>query len=96
MSAGIDPQSAHMAARSLFLASAANLLHEHGAAVLTGPIARGDVATVRLHLESLANQPELLAAYRTLSRALLPFAREQGANRADVESIEHLLVDPNI
>ncbi len=96
VSAGIDAPTAHMAARSLFLASAANLLHEHGVAVLTGPIARGDVATVRLHLESLADQPELLAAYRTLSRTLLPFAREQGANRVDVESISRLLVDPVI
>jgi len=96
VSAGIDPMAAHMAARSLFLASAANLMHEHGVAVLTGPIARGDVATVRLHLESLADQPELLAAYRTLSRTLLPFAQEQGANRADVQSISRLLADPVI
>ncbi len=92
VSAGIDPVSAHRAARSLFLASAANLLHEHGVNVLTGPIARGDVATVRLHLEALPDQPDLLAAYRTLSRTLLPFAREQGANRADVESISNLLM----
>ncbi|MGI9078205.1 MAG: DUF2520 domain-containing protein [Gemmatimonadaceae bacterium] len=93
VSAGIDAVAAHSAARSLFLASAANLLHEHGVAVLTGPVARGDVATVRLHLEALADQPELLAAYRILSRTLLPTARQQGANQADVERISHLLAD---
>ena len=92
VSAGIHPLSAHKAARSLFLASASNLLHEDRATVLTGPIARGDVATVQLHLEALADQPELLAAYRTLSLTLLPLALEQGANRADVERISHLLV----
>ncbi|MBC7791796.1 MAG: DUF2520 domain-containing protein [Anaerolineae bacterium] len=91
VSAGINRAQAHKAARSLFLASAANLRHELGVGVLTGPIARGDVATVQMHLEALAEQPELLAAYKTLSRTLLPFAREQGANLTDVEKISDLL-----
>jgi predicted short-subunit dehydrogenase-like oxidoreductase (DUF2520 family) len=46
--------------------------------VLTGPIARGDVASVRGHLAALAGDAPALAAYITLSRAALTLARERG------------------
>lgn len=40
----------------------------HGDRALTGPVARGDVDTVRLHLRVLAQDaPELLASYRALA-----------------------------
>jgi predicted short-subunit dehydrogenase-like oxidoreductase (DUF2520 family) len=38
---------------------------------LTGPLARGDVATIERHLAALAVDPELLALYRALGRRLL-------------------------
>jgi predicted short-subunit dehydrogenase-like oxidoreductase (DUF2520 family) len=38
---------------------------------LTGPVARGDVATVEAQLAALASEPGLLAAYRLLGRTLL-------------------------
>ena len=41
------------------------------AAALTGPLARGDVATVRRHLDALAEDPRLAALYRALGRELL-------------------------
>ena len=34
----------------------------------SGPLRRGDVATIRKHLDVLKNQPELLDIYRTLAR----------------------------
>lgn len=41
-----------------------------GVAALTGPIVRGDVGTVRAHLERIGRDlPELLEAYRALARA---------------------------
>jgi predicted short-subunit dehydrogenase-like oxidoreductase (DUF2520 family) len=41
----------------------------HGDRALTGPVARGDVGTVRTHLAELDKvDPELAAAYRTLAR----------------------------
>lgn len=59
----------------LVLATARNWA-EHGAAALTGPIARGDEETIRRHLDALAEQaPELLDLYQALAdrtRALLP------------------------
>ena len=46
---------------------------------LTGPIARGDVATVRLHIERLATGlPEAAALYRTLGRWCVRVARAKG------------------
>ncbi len=51
----------------LVLRTAANWA-EHGAAALTGPIARGDEETVERHLEALAEaDPELLDLYRALA-----------------------------
>lgn len=51
--------------------SAANAAVD-GVAALTGPIVRGDVGTVRAHLDRIAaDLPELLEAYRALARATL-------------------------
>jgi predicted short-subunit dehydrogenase-like oxidoreductase (DUF2520 family) len=38
---------------------------------LTGPVARGDVETVRGHIEALRDDPELLTLYRALGAELL-------------------------
>lgn len=45
---------------------------------LTGPIARQDVNAIRNHLKSLKEYPELLEAYKHLSRAAAILARENG------------------
>ena len=54
---------------------------------LTGPIARGDVETVRVHVASLRHDPELLQAYVDLGRFLLRLekpadAKARGALRS--------------
>jgi predicted short-subunit dehydrogenase-like oxidoreductase (DUF2520 family) len=69
----------------LVLRSAANW-SDRGAAALTGPIARGDEATVARHLEALAAaDPELLALYRALAERTAALAERgrdaQGAAR---------------
>jgi predicted short-subunit dehydrogenase-like oxidoreductase (DUF2520 family) len=47
-----------------------------GAGALTGPVVRGDVATVRAHLAAMTpDMPELAAAYRAQSRATLATVR---------------------
>jgi len=47
-----------------------------GAAALTGPVVRGDVATVAAHLAALERDlPESAAAYRDLSRVVLDAVR---------------------
>jgi len=51
----------------LVLRTAANWA-DHGAAALTGPIARGDEETVERHLAALAETaPELIDLYRALA-----------------------------
>lgn len=55
----------------LISASVANVLSA-GAQALTGPIVRGDLGTVRFHLEAIdRDTPELSEAYRALGRATL-------------------------
>jgi predicted short-subunit dehydrogenase-like oxidoreductase (DUF2520 family) len=65
----------------------------HGAAALTGPIARGDLGTVRAHLERLAaDLPELRDAYRYLALATLEPMRP-ALDPAVGAELEALLLD---
>jgi predicted short-subunit dehydrogenase-like oxidoreductase (DUF2520 family) len=56
---------------------------------LTGPVARGDVETVRRHLESLAAEPELQALYRALGAELLRL--ELGHSSETASALRELL-----
>jgi predicted short-subunit dehydrogenase-like oxidoreductase (DUF2520 family) len=63
-------------------------------AALTGPIARGDVDTVRRHLDALRNgAPELVPVYALLGRRAVDIARAKGeAGAADLDTIAAALV----
>lgn len=63
-------------ARPLLTAALDNTLRE-GDRALTGPVARGDVATVRAHLERISD-PEIAGAYRTMARSTLQRAIASG------------------
>ena len=74
--AGVD-ESARLVA-PLVSASLDNVLRLRDAA-LTGPVSRGDVATVAAHLRTLtASAPELAAAYRVMARRTVERARASG------------------
>ncbi len=63
----------------LVLRTAANW-SEHGAAALTGPIARGDEETVERHLAALAEtHPELLELYSALAERTRAIAAAEAA-----------------
>jgi len=48
-------------------------------ACLTGPIARGDLETIRKHLEDIAAKcPSLLSAYKEMGRHTIPIAVASG------------------
>jgi predicted short-subunit dehydrogenase-like oxidoreductase (DUF2520 family) len=65
----------------------ANVVAEGPAAALTGPVARGDAATVRAHLRLLSRQPARVGdAYRALSLEALTLA----APRLDDETVRTL------
>jgi predicted short-subunit dehydrogenase-like oxidoreductase (DUF2520 family) len=76
--AGIAEGQARAATVGLMGAAVSNLEKGRPHDVLTGPIARGDVTSVRGHLSVLADDAPALAAYVTLSRAALTLARERG------------------
>jgi predicted short-subunit dehydrogenase-like oxidoreductase (DUF2520 family) len=73
----------------LFGASLDNALR-NGDAALTGPVSRGDVDTVRTHLEVLAeNSPQTVDAYRVMAR--LSTQRALDAGILSATTAEHLL-----
>jgi predicted short-subunit dehydrogenase-like oxidoreductase (DUF2520 family) len=76
--AGIAEGQARAATVGLMGAAVSNLEKGRPHDVLTGPIARGDVTSVRGHLGVLADDAPALAAYVTLSRAALTLAHERG------------------
>jgi predicted short-subunit dehydrogenase-like oxidoreductase (DUF2520 family) len=76
--AGVPPDSAAGAARSLLRQAIRNIESGDAARALTGPIVRGDAVTVRKHLLALKSDPEALAVYRALSVAALELAQESG------------------
>ena len=75
--------------RPLMAASLENALAD-GDGALTGPVARGDVETVRGHRETLAElvadgmPADVLAVWETLARATADRAEARGALRPDV------------
>jgi predicted short-subunit dehydrogenase-like oxidoreductase (DUF2520 family) len=62
-------------------------------AALSGPLARGDIGTIRYHIEGLHRQaPQALALYCKLALATLPIAEAKGrAQKPQLQAIEHLL-----
>ncbi len=59
------------AAQAILRQTLKNYLESGAAAAFTGPIVRGDVATLRAHLRALRSLPEARAAYLALARAAL-------------------------
>jgi predicted short-subunit dehydrogenase-like oxidoreductase (DUF2520 family) len=73
-SAGVPEDAARGALGTLLVSAAQNASAMGPAAALTGPVARGDVETVRAHLEALAEVPEILEVYRAMSREAIALA----------------------
>ncbi|HSK97318.1 MAG TPA: Rossmann-like and DUF2520 domain-containing protein [Euzebyales bacterium] len=67
---------------------------EHGAAALTGPVRRGDTATVRAHLDDLRTVlPEAIPAYRALAELALAYARRAGLDAHRAQAVARILDD---
>jgi predicted short-subunit dehydrogenase-like oxidoreductase (DUF2520 family) len=81
---GADPDAATEALLPLLQGTVNNLRRLGLPDALTGPIARGDLGTVRWHLAALeASAPELLPAYRELGLRTVPVAEALGRKRAE-------------
>jgi predicted short-subunit dehydrogenase-like oxidoreductase (DUF2520 family) len=60
-------------------------------AALTGPVTRGDIATLATHLEALTGDPELLSAYVAVSRLALRQARKDGRPATGAQAVADML-----
>ena len=69
--AGVPPELARGSLARLLRSQAENAIARPLAQALTGPVARGDAGTLARHVQTLADDHELLALYRTLSRTLI-------------------------
>jgi predicted short-subunit dehydrogenase-like oxidoreductase (DUF2520 family) len=83
--AGVPDETARKALAALMAGAVDNLRAAGPEAALTGPVARGDVATVRRHLEVLRGADAEL--YRTLSRAALDLARLDPDRRRAIQKL---------
>ena len=93
-STGVSDDDAWGAIRALLRGAVANLDDATAAGALTGPIVRGDVATVRKHLEALKSRPETRALYIALSTAAVGLARRAGTSNAALGEILRALAEP--
>lgn len=90
--AGVAPEDALAALAPLVRASAANALTLGPERALTGPIERGDLATVAGHIEALRAVPrELRDFYRAAGLHALEVARRRGLEEERAGGIEDLL-----
>jgi predicted short-subunit dehydrogenase-like oxidoreductase (DUF2520 family) len=77
---GADRKEALKAVLPLIKGTLANIESAGIPDALTGPIMRGDIDTVRGHLEAMkARAPELLSLYRELGRQTVAVAREKNS-----------------
>jgi predicted short-subunit dehydrogenase-like oxidoreductase (DUF2520 family) len=65
--AGLDRRTANLWVRTLAQATAQNLFAHGPARSFSGPFARGDAGTIRLHLQALRKHPILADLYRSLA-----------------------------
>jgi predicted short-subunit dehydrogenase-like oxidoreductase (DUF2520 family) len=96
-SAGVPAEDARAALVALAQGAVANVGAKGVDAGLTGPIRRGDLATVARHVQALqapALGPDLVSIYRVLGRRTLTIARRLGEARpADLDAIAAVLAD---
>jgi predicted short-subunit dehydrogenase-like oxidoreductase (DUF2520 family) len=87
--AGAPAEVARAAVAELALGAVENVGAKGAAAALTGPVARGDVATVERHLARLSGAERGL--YSLLGRSALKLAREAGLDEAAAARLDTVL-----
>ncbi len=87
--AGLSDADAWAALRPLVEGTFENLSRHEPREALTGPLVRGDTATIVRHLESLAVDDATL--YRALGRAALELAQKTGMDEQTAEEVAEAL-----
>ena len=89
---GVSQERAVEALYPLARATLENVAQHGLTAAATGPVIRGDTATLRTHLEALFQRaPELVPLYGSLARESLPLAARHGAGPDQISSMEELI-----
>ncbi|WP_428623053.1 DUF2520 domain-containing protein, partial [Sedimenticola sp.] len=92
---GIDRQAGLKAILPLIAGSVENLSHSGLPQALTGPISRGDTATIARHIDSLGNiPPAYQAIYRMLGKETVELALEKGGLDPEQAEQIRLLLTP--
>ncbi len=89
--AGLDAPTAAAALEPLLQGTLQNVKSLGLEGALTGPILRGDVETVRRHLEALRGRPEERAVYAALGKRILRLAAKRGLAPGRIRSLRRLL-----
>ena len=90
---GFSDREALAALLPLAATTVANIGKQGVAASVTGPVVRGDVGTIDLHLAALCNSPPALRVYQALTAASLPLAVQRGVDAGQLEQIRELIDD---
>lgn len=94
-SAGVAPDKAAKALIPLAEGALRNISAHGTTGGLTGPVRRGDLATVSRHLDAIRDRPELAEIYRVLARRAVDIAARidgrEAPDRAGLDAIRTLL-----
>jgi predicted short-subunit dehydrogenase-like oxidoreductase (DUF2520 family) len=80
--AGFSPRQARRLIEPIARATLDNFFHNGPAKSFSGPIARGDAQTIRLHLQALKFHPMLASVYRSLALYALDTLTQPGQQSA--------------
>ncbi|MSO46102.1 MAG: DUF2520 domain-containing protein [Acidobacteria bacterium] len=90
--AGVERDAALRAVGPLARASLDNALRSGPQAALTGPIVRGDAATVAAHRAALRDvDPTVATLYEAAARQLVQLAKQRGLSEASLRAVELVL-----
>jgi predicted short-subunit dehydrogenase-like oxidoreductase (DUF2520 family) len=93
--AGVGPDQSARALVPLAEGALRNISAHGTTAGLTGPVRRGDAATIQRHLDALRGRPELAEIYRALARRAVEIAGRidgpEAPDRAGLDAIRALL-----
>jgi len=93
-SSGIQRRVALAALAPILRATLENVVAVGPEQALTGPVARGDVDTVRRHLDAISKRGDIDAFYRAAGRWTVALARRKGTlNNEVARKLEELLAD---
>jgi predicted short-subunit dehydrogenase-like oxidoreductase (DUF2520 family) len=90
--AGVERDAALRAIGPLARTSLDNALNSGPQAALTGPIVRGDAATVAAHREALRDvDPTVAKLYEAAAGHLLQLAKQRGLSEASLRALQEVL-----